>query len=165
MGVSGAGKTTVGRRLAADLGWSFYEGDDFHPDANVRKMTAGIPLTDEDRLPWLRSLRALVERCLATGEDAVIACSALKESYRRLLAEGLDGVRFVHLTGDPRLIAERLEQRAGHFMKPGMLASQFTALEPPENAVVVDVTGSPEEITAEVRRRLSLPTAQSSASS
>lgn len=157
MGVSGAGKTTVGRRLAADLGWSFYEGDDFHPDANVRKMTAGIPLTDEDRLPWLRSLRALAESCLAAGEDAVIACSALKESYRRLLAGGLDGVRFVHLTGDPRLIAERLEQRAGHFMKPGMLASQLAALEPPEGATVIDVTGTPEEIAGEIRDHLGLP--------
>lgn len=156
MGVAGAGKTTIGRRLAADLGWSFYEGDDFHPDSSVWKMSSGVPLTDEDRLPWLRSLRAVVERCLATGEDAVIACSALKESYRRLLAGGLDGVRFVHLTGDPRLIAERLEQRAGHFMKPGMLASQLAALEPPENAVVIDVAGTPEEIAAEIRRRLGL---------
>ena len=157
MGVAGAGKTTIGRRLAADLGRSFYEGDEFHPDDNVRKMAAGVPLTDEDRTPWLRSLRALVERCLAAGEDAVIACSALKESYRRLLAGGLDGVRFVHLTGDPRLIAERLERRAGHFMKPGMLASQLAALEPPEDALVVEVAGTVEEIAAGIRRRLLVP--------
>lgn len=156
MGVAGAGKTTVGVRLAADLGWSFHEGDDFHPEANVRKMAAGVPLTDEDRLPWLRGLRSLIERCLARGEDAVIACSALKESYRRLLAGGLDGVRFVHLTGDPRLIAERLEQRSGHFMKPGMLAGQLAALEPPRDAVVIDVTGTPGEIAAAVRSRLGL---------
>ena len=154
MGVAGAGKTTVGRRLAADLGWSFYEGDEFHPTANVRKMAAGVPLTDEDRAPWLRSLRGLVERCLAVGEDAVIACSALKESYRRLLAGGLDGVRFVHLTGDPGLIAERLERRAGHFMKPGMLAGQLAALEPPEDALTVEVAGTVEETVAEIRRRL-----------
>ena len=156
MGVSGSGKTTVGRLLAADLGWIFYEGDEAHPPDNLRKMAAGTPLTDADRLPWLRELRRLIESTLATGEDAVLACSALKESYREVLAGGLEGVCFVHLTGDPALIAERLEHRQGHFMKAGMLASQLAVIEPPEGGVSVEVEGSPGEIVAEVRRRLQL---------
>lgn len=151
MGVSGSGKTTIGRRLADTLGWSFHEGDDLHPPANVRKMAAGIPLTDADRLPWLQALRALIERCLATGEDAAIACSALKVSYREILAGGLEGVRFVYLTGSRDLIRERLEQRQGHFMKAGLLDSQLAVLEPPSHALEVDVSGSPEEIVAEIR--------------
>lgn len=156
MGVSGSGKTTVGRLLAADLGWTFYEGDDAHPADNLRKMAAGTPLTDADRLPWLRELRRLIESCLAAREDAVLACSALKESYREILAGGLDGVCFVHLTGDPVLIAERLEHRQGHFMKAGMLASQLAVIEPPEDGISVEVEGSPEEIVAEIRRRLGI---------
>lgn len=156
MGVSGSGKTTVGRLLAADLGWIFYEGDEAHPLDNLRKMAAGIPLTDADRLPWLRELRRLIESSLAAGEDAVLACSALKESYREVLAGGLAGVCFVHLTGDPVLIAERLEHRQGHFMKAGMLASQLAVIEPPEGGISVEVEGSPEEIVAEVRRRLGI---------
>jgi gluconokinase len=154
MGVSGSGKTTIGRLLAETLGWSFIEGDDLHPPANRQKMAAGIPLTDADRRPWLEELRRRVERCLGAGEDAAIACSALKASYRKVLAGGLDGVRFVHLTGSPALIHERLEQRHGHFMKAQMLGSQLAALEPPSHAVEVDVAGSPEEIVAEIRRRL-----------
>lgn len=156
MGVSGSGKTTVGRLLATDLGWIFYEGDEAHPADNLRKMAAGTPLTDADRLPWLRELRGLIERSLAAGEDAVLACSALKESYREILAGGLEGVCFVHLTGDPALIAERLEHRQGHFMKVGMLASQLAVIEPPEGGISVEVEGSPEEIVAEVQRRLQL---------
>ncbi|HKH47317.1 MAG TPA: gluconokinase [Thermoanaerobaculia bacterium] len=152
MGVAGSGKTTVGRLLAETLGWSFHEGDDLHPLANVQKMAAGIPLTDADRLPWLEALRALIERCLAIGEDAAVACSALKASYREILAGGLDGVRFVHLTGSRDLIRDRLEQRHGHFMKARMLDSQLAALEPPSHALEVDVAGSPEEIVAEIVR-------------
>lgn len=154
MGVAGSGKTTIGHRLAAALGWPFHEGDDLHPPDNLQKMAAGIPLTDEDRLPWLAELRHRIERSLAAEEDAVIASSALKESYREILAGGLEGVRFVHLTGSPELIRQRLEQRQGHFMKSGMLASQLAALEPPADAVTVDVAGDPEEIVAEIRGRL-----------
>ena len=156
MGVSGSGKTTIGRLLAATLGWTFQEGDDVHPPENLRKMAAGIPLTDADRLPWLRELRRVIESCLATGEDAVLACSALKQSYREMLAGGLDGVRFVHLTGDPALIAERLKHRQGHFMKAGMLAGQLAAIEPPEDGLHIEVEAAPEEIVAEIRRRLQL---------
>lgn len=156
MGVSGSGKTTVGRSLAAALGWTFYEGDEAHPPDNLRKMAAGTPLADADRLPWLRELRRLIESCLAAGEDAVLACSALKESYRGILAGGLEGVCFVHLAGDPSLIAERLEHRQGHFMKAGMLASQLAVIEPPKDGISVEVEGSPEEIVAEIRRRLEI---------
>jgi gluconokinase len=156
MGVSGSGKTTVGRLLAAELGWTFHEGDDAHPSDNLRKMAAGTPLTDADRLPWLRELRSLIERSLAAGENAVLACSALKESYREILAGRLEGVCFVHLTGDPALIAERLEHRQGHFMKAGMLARQLAVIEPPTDGISVEVEGSPEEIVAEIRKLLGL---------
>ena len=154
MGVAGSGKTTVGRCLAETLGWPYCEGDDLHPTANLQKMAAGIPLTDADRLPWLRELRRRIEGCIAARENAVIACSALKESYREILAGGLDEVHFVHLTGSPELIRERLAHRTGHFMKAGMLDSQLAALEPPADAVAVDVAGSPEEIVTEIRGRL-----------
>ena len=156
MGVSGSGKTTIGRRLAAELGWIFEEGDDAHPPDNLRKMAAGTALTDADRLPWLRELRRLIESHLAAGEDAVLACSALKESYREILAGGLEGVCFVHLTGDPALIAERLEHRQGHFMKAGMLVSQLAVIEPPKEGIHIEVDAAPEEIVAEIRRRLQL---------
>jgi gluconokinase len=154
MGVSGSGKTTVGRSLAEALGWPFSDGDDLHPPANLEKMAAGLPLTDADRLPWLEELRRRIERHRAAGESAVIACSALKASYREILAEDREEVRFVHLTGSPELIRRRLEQRQGHFMKAVMLDSQLAALEPPTDAVAVDVAGSPEEIVAEIRGRL-----------
>jgi gluconokinase len=154
MGVSGSGKTTIGRLLAAELGWRFLEGDDAHPPANVEKMAAGLPLTDADRLPWLEELRVRIESCLAAGENVVVACSALKESYRRILVGGLPGVRFVHLRGTPELIRQRLEERPGHFMKAAMLPSQLAVLEAPKDAVTVDVAAPPEEIVAEIRRRL-----------
>lgn len=154
MGVTGSGKTTIGRLLAADLGWTFYEGDDFHPSANVEKMSRGIPLDDADRLPWLDRLRAVIERCTAAGESAVIACSALKESYRRRLADGLAEVRFIYLKGEPRLIAERVAHRAGHFAGTALLPSQFATLEPPADAITVDVAGEPAEIVARIRAAL-----------
>lgn len=156
MGVSGVGKTTIGRALAGALGWRFLEGDDFHPAANVEKMSRGVPLTDEDRRPWLLALRALIESCAGSGEDAVIACSALKESYRRLLKPEGAEVFFVHLKADPALIAGRLERRSGHFMSPALLPSQLATLEEPEDAVIVDAAGRPEEVVAEVRRRLGI---------
>lgn len=154
MGVSGAGKTTAGKRLAADLGWTFYEGDGFHPPANVDKMSRGIPLTDEDRGPWLAALRSLIDGCVLRGENAVLACSALKSAYRRTLEGDHPEVVFIHLRADPRRIAERLEHRTGHYMKRSLLESQLAALEEPREAVGIDASGAPEEIVAEIRRKL-----------
>jgi gluconokinase len=153
MGVAGSGKTTVGRGLAAELGWRFYDADDFHPRANVEKMSRGLPLTDDDRLPWLETLRDLIARCLERGEDAVLACSALKESYReRLLCD--ERVEFFYLRGDYRLIEERLKQRTEHFMKPAMLDSQFATLEEPTQARALDIAASPDEIVQTIKRSL-----------
>jgi gluconokinase len=155
MGVAGSGKTTVGRMLAAATGATFYDADDFHPEANVEKMRRGVPLTDDDRGPWLEALRALVASCLERGERAVLACSALKEEYRERLR--VDGrVRFVYLKGDYELIEARLRGRSGHFMKPQMLESQFDALEEPSHALEVDVAATPEEIVETIKGRLGL---------
>ena len=154
MGVSGVGKTTTGKRLAADLGWTFYEGDDFHPPDNIGKMSQGIPLNDEDRLSWLAALRSLIDGCVERSENAVLACSALKNAYRRTLQGDHPEVVFVHLQADPRLIAERLEHRTGHYMKRSLLESQLATLEEPEQAVAVDASGTPGEIVAEIRRKL-----------
>lgn len=155
MGVSGAGKTTVGKQLARSLGWRFVEGDDSHPAANVAKMAAGIPLTDEDRAPWLERLRELISEALARGEDAVVACSALKARYRERLAVDGERVRFVYLWAPREVIASRLARRKGHFMPPSLLDSQFEALEAPdERTLKVDVTPGPDEVVAELRERL-----------
>lgn len=156
MGVTGAGKTTVGERLAAELGWRFHDADDFHPESNKAKMHAGIPLTDEDRWPWLRALRRVIEQALADGAGAVVTCSALKRAYRDVLAGGLDGVRYVHLTGDPRVLEARLAGRLGHFMNPALLASQIATLETPEGAIEVDVALTPAEQVAAIRTRLAI---------
>ena len=155
MGVSGSGKTTVGLKLAQELGWSFRDADDFHPPANVAKMSAGIPLEDADRAPWLAAIRAHIETTLARGESAVVTCSALKESYRAAAIPDPKHVRLVHLTGDFDLILDRMKQRE-HFMKPAMLRSQFETLEPPRQALAVDVAKTPDEIVAEIRRELAL---------
>lgn len=152
MGVAGSGKTTVGRELAGELGWKFYDADDFHTRSNIEKMSRGIPLDDEDRAPWLERLRELIESCIARGENAVLACSALKESYRRMLLVG-ESVKLVYLKGDRRLLLERLGGRHGHFMKPEMLDSQLAALEEPERGLTVDVRATPEEIAAKIRER------------
>ena len=152
MGVSGSGKTTVGRGLADELGWKFYDGDDFHPRANVEKMAHGVPLNDDDRAPWLESLRDLIRSCLGRGESAVLACSALKRSYREYLLID-ENVKLVYLKGDYELIEERLEGRSGHFMKPKMLDSQFAALEEPERGLTVDISLPPEKIIEAIRSR------------
>lgn len=131
MGVSGAGKTTVGRALAQALDWPFYDGDDFHPPQNIEKMRRGVPLTDADRLPWLEALEALIRRHLLGGQSAVVACSALKRSYRDVLRRAGKEVRFVHLAADYATIRRRLEARRGHFFDPKLLQSQFDDLEPP----------------------------------
>jgi gluconokinase len=156
MGVSGVGKTTVGKRLAEALGWRFLEGDDFHPPANVEKMAAGIPLTDADRLPWLERLRELVAEVLARGEDAVLACSALKRSYRQLLTVDPARVRWVYLWAPREVIASRLAARTGHFMPLTLLGSQLETLETPEDALQVDVTPGPDEVVATIRERLGI---------
>jgi gluconokinase len=155
MGVSGSGKTTVGRGLADALGWAFYDGDDFHPRSNVEKMARGEPLDDEDRAPWLERLRELIRACLARGESAVVACSALKRSYREYLLID-DAVKLVYLKGDYELIEDRLENRRGHFMKPDMLDSQFAALEEPRRGLTVDISLPPEKIIEIVRRDFGL---------
>jgi gluconokinase len=155
MGVTGSGKTSVGRLLAAQLGWEFADADDFHPRANVEKMKRGIPLDDEDRRPWLERLRIQIMSWIADAHNGVMACSALKRSYRQELSVGPE-VRFVYLKGSPELIAQRLRLRKGHFADEKILAGQFADLEEPETAVVVDIAQTPEEIVAEIRLRLGL---------
>jgi len=156
MGVAGAGKTTVGQLLASELGWAYHEADDFHPPANKAKMGRGEPLDDTDRAPWLAAIRAAMDDCAATGRSAVFTCSALKESYRRVLTAGLPGVRLVFLSGDRALLHARMQSRAGHYMKAGMLDSQLAILEPPRDALALDVRQSPPELVAEIRRKFGL---------
>jgi gluconokinase len=130
-GVSGSGKSTVGAMLADRLHWRFADGDDFHPAANIAKMRAGIPLTDEDRLPWLRAIAAWMDERTAHGESAVIACSALKRSYRDVLLDGRPGARLIFLAVPREMVAKRLAARLGHFFPEQLLSTQFDALEPP----------------------------------
>ena len=154
MGVAGSGKTTVGLALAAQLGWTFRDADEFHPPANVDKMSHGIPLTDRDREPWLAAIRAYIDDMLARGDSAVVTCSALKERYRRIVVSDPAQVKLVYLTGDFALIADRLRARHGHFMKPEMLTSQLADLEPPRDALTVDIAQPPDAIAAEIKRAL-----------
>ena len=150
MGVSGSGKTSTGTRLAGRLGWSFYDADDFHPAGNISKMEAGIPLTDDERMPWLASLRDLIAASLKTDHPGVLACSALKESYRNILVGDDKDVQVVYLKGSYDVIWSRMTARPGHFMKPQMLQSQFEALEEPQDALVMDVTLPVKEIVEEI---------------
>ena len=157
MGVSGSGKTTVAKLLAETLGWQFQEGDTLHPPENVEKMSAGIPLTDADRLPWLRKIAETIDDWRSRGESGVITCSALKRSYRNIITGDRPDVRLVYLKGSPDLIRQRMAQRHGHFMPPALLDSQFSTLEEPspdENPIVVDISGQPEEIAREIACRL-----------
>lgn len=154
MGVSGVGKTTVGQRLARELGWRFMDADDLHPLENVDKMRAGIPLEDEDRRPWLLAIRARLLHLQAEGTDAVLACSALKQAYRDVLLDGTGDVRVVDLEAPPETIRQRLQQREGHFMHPALLDSQLRTREPPDTGVVVDASRSPAEIVASIRAAL-----------
>jgi gluconokinase len=157
MGVSGSGKTTVGQVLARALGWTFIDADDYHPAANIAKMRRGIPLDDDDRRPWLEALRRRVDEACARGEDIVLACSALKHAYQEYIKEDVPGcVRYVHLRGSEELIRQRLAARKGHFMNPSLLHSQFETLEPPGDALQVDITPEPDVIAAEIRDRLGL---------
>lgn len=150
MGVAGSGKTTVAKLFTEKTGAVFYEGDDFHPAANIEKMKQGIPLTDDDRESWLRALREIIVRSLAKNELAAIACSALKAKYRELLQGGDVRVQFVHLTGPREIIEGRLKNRVGHFMPPTLLDSQFAILEPPQDAFIFSCEKSPEEIATEL---------------
>jgi gluconokinase len=155
MGVVGAGKTTVGSLLASKVGWEFADADDFHPVSNVEKIRQGIPLTDDDREPWLDRLRQAIDRWIVNGNNVVLACSALKRSYRAKLCAGPQ-VQFVYLKGTAGLIAGRLHSRHGHFAGESILASQLADLEEPKAAITVDVAESPEKIVDEIRDGLHL---------
>ena len=158
-GVSGAGKTTIGQHLARNLGWNFYEADDFHSPANIEKMHAGYPLTDQDRQPWIQSLRQLIERSLETKQNAILACSALRKLYRQQLRLN-DEVLFVYLHGSSELIAKQIQQRPGHFMNPKLLESQFATLEEPgleDGTIVIELGRPPQELVKEIKTKLSAP--------
>lgn len=150
MGVSGSGKTTIGERLAKLFDWEFFDADDFHPAENIQKMASGIPLNDSDRLPWLKNLQNLLSTTIKNGKNPILACSALKNSYRDLLLTGNEGVKIVYLKGSYELILDRMQNRAGHYMKANMLKSQFDLLEEPTDGLVVDIQQQPDEILKEI---------------
>jgi gluconokinase len=139
MGVTGSGKTTIGKALADRLGWNFFDADDFHSSGNITKMTTGIPLTDEDRLPWLSLLRSKITECLENGHPGILACSALKESYRQILLSNNPEIQIVYLKASFYLVMARLTTRFDHFMQVSLLQSQFDTLEEPNNAIFVDI--------------------------
>ena len=166
MGVAGSGKTTIASGLAEHLGVPFVEGDSLHPAANVKKMASGTPLTDEDRWPWLQAIADEIDRVCEAGNHVVIACSALKHAYRDILVHGRSDVRIVYLDGTQELIAERLAARKGHFMPPGLLASQFKTLEPPdarEKPVTASIDASVDAIVDDIVHQLGLSPANSNA--
>ena len=156
LGVSGSGKTTLGKMLAAKLGWPFYEADDFHPAANIAKMSQGLPLTDADRAPWLIALAERIHVCLQAETNAVFTCSGLKQAYRDRLRLKNEGLQFVFLKGDYALVERRLSARRDHFMPPGLLGSQFAALETPTDALMIDVAQPPEDCVQSIKRGLGL---------
>jgi carbohydrate kinase (thermoresistant glucokinase family) len=153
MGVSGSGKSTIGALLAERMGWPFADADGFHPAANVAKMAAGQPLTDEDRWPWLDAIAAHIGAARAAGQPVVVACSALRRAYRERLRAGHGDLIFLHLAGAPEVIATRQAARQGHFMPPSLMASQFATLEDPAeeaDAVTVSVQASPHEVVGNI---------------
>ncbi|HZP46364.1 MAG TPA: gluconokinase [Candidatus Binataceae bacterium] len=152
MGVAGSGKTTIGKMLAARLGWPFHDADDLHSEANRAKMHRGIPLTDDDRRPWLEAVRRLIAQHVAPEHNAVIACSALKQAYRALLVTD-PAVKLVYLKGSYETIAGRLSRRRGHFFNAALLDSQFAALEEPRHAIVEDIDRDPAAIVADIISR------------
>lgn len=156
MGVAGSGKTRIGRALSRELGWPFYDADDFHPLENIATMSGGVPLSDEAREPWLDMLRELLQRLHADRVDAVLACSALRAHFRERLREGAGDVRYVYLRADRELLERRLTTRSGHFMPAALLDSQLAALEEPEGALTVDAAQPPEQLVAEIRSALAV---------
>lgn len=156
MGVSGSGKTTIGKRLAAELGWSFHDADAFHPPENIAKMRSGTPLDDDDRAAWLAAMRALLEEALRAQRSLVLACSALKQTYRERLQVDANEVKFVFLKGSFELIARRMQNRKGHFMPPQLLRSQFETLEEPEDTLTFDVALPPKKIVQQIKKALGL---------
>jgi carbohydrate kinase (thermoresistant glucokinase family) len=156
MGVSGCGKTSVGKGLSETLDWPFYDGDDFHPQANIDKMAQGIPLNDDDRQPWLERLHALTVECLDQNRSLIVASSALKAKYRQTLRGDRESVKFVHLVGTLDLIFARMQQRSEHYMKAEMLRSQFADLELPKHALTVRIDKPVSEIVAEIIENLQL---------
>ena len=153
MGVTGSGKSTVGKLLAQQLGWKFFDGDDFHSPANIEKMRRGMPLNDDDRRPWLEAIRESIRKMVERSENAVIACSALKHSYRQMLR--ITGeVVFVYLKANIDIVRERLKNRTGHFMNPNLIQSQFDTLEESEQALRVDASLPPGEIVRRIRTQL-----------
>jgi gluconokinase len=155
MGTTGAGKTTTGTMLAAQLKWEFADADTLHPPANIEKMSRGIPLNDADRAPWLAAMRKAILKWIAAGKNVVLACSALKRAYREELRPRPE-VKIIYLKGDYALFAERIHQRHGHFAGEAILAGQFADLEEPDDAISIDAAKSTDEIVAEIRRRLAL---------
>lgn len=149
-GVSGSGKSTIGKLLSAELQWPFYDGDDFHPPSNIKKMASGTPLTDNDRWPWLESLKRKIEEKATAQKNAIFACSALRQAYRDFLTANLPQVKIIYLRGTPEILTERLRKRKNHFMRSEMLASQLATLEEPVDALIVDIAKSPEAIVAEI---------------
>jgi gluconokinase len=156
MGVTGSGKTTVGQALAAALRWDFHDADDLHSEANKRKMHLGIALTDADRAPWLDAIRTLIQAMMSAGKSGIVACSALKQSYRDELIVDPTQVKVIYLKASPQVVADRLRTRVGHFMNPGLLQSQFDTLEEPRDAIVVDATPAPRAIVDQIKTRLGL---------
>lgn len=154
MGVSGAGKTRIGRELARALGWAFLDADDFHPASNVAKMRGGVPLETADRSVWLDALIAALASLERGGADAVIACSALRREFREALASALRDVRFVYLKADAALVRERVEGREDHFMPASLVDSQFATLEEPDDAMTIEASQTPESIVREIARQL-----------
>jgi len=155
MGTTGAGKTTVGTMLAAQLNWQFADADGFHPPANIEKMSHGIPLNDADRAPWLAAMRKAILEWIAVGKNVMLACSALKRAYRDELRPSPE-VKIVYLKGSYALFAERIRRRHGHFAGEGILAGQFADLEEPDDAITIDAAKSPEEIVAGIRKQLGI---------
>lgn len=157
MGVSGTGKTSIAHALCDQLGWSFVEGDDLHPAENIQKMSAGIPLTDQDRAPWLARIATWIQEADTRGQNTIVTCSALKRAYRDLLREAAPGILFLHLTGPRQTIADRMMQRKSHFMPTSLLDSQLATLEPleaDETGLLVDISGTPEEVLSEALKAL-----------